>query len=527
MIIDGNTLNSGTSLACDLCIVGSGAVGMSIAAEFKSAGRSVILIESGRPEFDEEVQALNDVSVTDLPVGPRARVRQVGGSTTAWSGKWLTFAPADFERKPWLANTGWPLRLEELEDYYVRASVMHRGPAPSDYVQFSTTGQSAAGTDLLPVSVYWLHPKDLDFSLTVGRFITSSQTVSLYYSVTATNIVLDDALSAVSHIEAVSAAGAAIDVRAAHFVLAAGGIENPRLLLASNRQSPNGVGNTFDNVGRYFMDHPKGSLAHVQIGREQAFPQCLGITFPRNGTHRLDFGMRLSDRVVERERLVSSYVVWRPQTEVEPSTSVRALFSCAILLVRGRGLNRKLLHNFIFSLVQVDKANLFSYLANRFAHKIGLRSGSPKRFRMNFHIEQEPRPENRITLSDRRDRHGQPLPRLESSLSKTEIRSIKVLHESIDALLAERGCGMLVWDSGAAPEFRTLATTSSSHHCGTTRMGLAPEDSVVDPDCRVHGIDNLYIGGSSVFPTASFANPTFTLVALAIRLADNLKVRMS
>lgn len=172
---------------------------------------------------------------------------------------------------------------------------------------------------------------------------------------------------------------------------------------------------------------------------------------------------------------------------------------------------------------QLDKKNFFQVLKYRLSIRFGLKSHTPRNYRIEYHIEQIPSPDNRIFLSDELDAHGQPLAALHWTLANVETQSIQQLHSLVAAVLEESRAGELIWDNGSPPDFENLTIDDSSHHMGTTRMGNDEKNSVVDSDCNVHGLDNLYVAGSSVFPTSGFANPTFTIVALAIRLADKLK----
>lgn len=524
MLIDSHDLKPGTVIEADICIVGSGAAGLSLASEFKDTDVSVVILESGAPDFQEDVQTLNKVEYTQLSVKLRSRIRQFGGSTTAWSGKWLPLDPFDFKEKHWIEHSGWPISFEDIEEYYQRAAEMHNGPNIRSYFDEWSQTADAADTELnlVPVSVYWMGIYNLDFSLTVGSFIEQSDNVNLYFSLTAVNVSLNDSLDAVDCIEALTKTKDKISVRAKQFIIAGGGIENARLLLASNSQIETGIGNQSDNVGRFFMDHPSGSVATVELNDNSHFPECLGISGKSNGKHRRDIGVRVRNDIIEANQSLNSYMVWRPKAEYVPSPSLRQLFS-NLLLLKKNPTQLKLYLDVLKNLAKLEKINFVQVVFYRLSAKFGLRSDTIRKYALNFHIEQYPSRQNRVTLSNEHDFLGQPLAAIDWSLSDIETRSIELLHQEMKALIEQKQCGKMHWTSGSFPDFNKLKIKDSSHHMGTTRMGKNEATSVVDPNCKVHSIKNLYIAGSSVFPSSGYSNPTFTIVALAIRLADYLK----
>jgi len=525
MLINSSDLKEGSVIETEICIIGSGAAGLSIASEFKGTNRSIAILESGAPDFQKEVQALNKVTCTGRNVKATSRFRQFGGSTTAWSGKWLPLNQYDFKAKPWIAYSGWPIEYSDMTRYYQRAADMHQGPNIKSYFDewpHDASASQKTDAELLPVSVYWLDVYNLDFSLTVGSFIEHDEHIDLYFSLTAVNISLNQDHDRVTYIEAITKNQRKIRIKASQFIVATGGIENARLLLASNTQMQEGIGNHNDNVGRFFMDHPKGNVARVDLHGSGSFPTCMGIEGKGNGTHRRDIGIRLREDLVASNKSVNSYMVWRPQTEHPPSASLRQLFS-NLLLLRRSPTNWKIYVDILKSLIKLEKINFFLVISHRILVKLGLRSKAPKKFNLNYHIEQSPSPENRVTLSNELDMNGQPLAALHWTVSDIEATSVEQLHDEVISLLKQKECGKLIWKDGTRPDFKNIPLGDSSHHMGTTRMGHDEATSVVDNNCKVYGTQNLFIAGSSVFPTSGYANPTFTLVALAIRLADHLK----
>ncbi len=521
-----NTSDVPATLDVDLCIVGAGAAGLTVAHELADVGLTVAILDTGDLDRNHAAQVFSDVESLECEVPRYARIRQFGGSTTAWSGKWLPVTPEDLQGPSWVKDGGWPIGPEDLQPYYARASIIHKGPALEDYAQWTTIPKiNASDTRLKPASVYWLDTGQLDFGQTIGKAIAKSETITVFLQCTATNIVLTDDLSRVAYLEAQSKPGhKTMRVAAREYVLASGGIENARLMLASNGQMKNGIGNTYDVVGRYYMDHPSGSVATVTLNRGKTFPDDLGMTIPSNGQNRMDTGSYMTPQTRENGRFVNSYFVWRAALDVVPTAEIRKLFS-TLVLIKHRPNHFKLYVELLRDLFKVQKILAVRYLWFLVSKKAGLR-GPDRKFRINYHIEMVPDPENRVTLSDRLDPLGKPLSKVRWKASEAELQSVLKLHDEIRTLLDDTGSGTLFWDTGRPPKTDELPYSSSSHHMGTTRMGEDPASSVVDVQCQVHGIDNLHIAGSSVFPFGGFANPTFTIVALAIRLADRLKVKL-
>ena len=294
-------------------------------------------------------------------------------------------------------------------------------------------------------------------------------------------------------------------MRAKAFVLAAGGIENARLLLNSHDLCSNGLGNESDNVGRYLMNHPKNYAGLIRLRHAVAeLPYYFGFT--RNGFAGYA-GLRLPQDVQWREGLLNCYVRFEPVYGWSNKRGGEAFVS---LLWRARRLIR--------ALPQMNP---------HWSCKLAERLSPPIRaVRLRNFMEMGPRRENRVTLSKRLDRFGMPLPHVHHDTSASDRHSLRVLHERLAAEVARLGLGEFV--HGLPPEGEPWPVDQdASHYIGTTRMGADPATSVLNTNCRLHKVANVYVAGSSVFPTSGNANPTYTIVALAIRLARHLNVRAS
>ena len=332
-------------------------------------------------------------------------------------------------------------------------------------------------------------------------------------------------------------------LRARAFVVAAGGLENARLLLNSRDLCPAGLGNEHDQVGRYLMNHPKNYHGIVHLARPaQDLPYYFGCLYKGYAGYA---GLRLEQREQAARGLLNSYVRLEPLFPWSDSRGIEAL---VLLVKQSKGFLRlwKRRHaGDVVTLRDYSETGDDSELQNRrkrawewFALLGTIALDAPKVARYLFHrltrvrpvvarvrlrnfVEMEPDPENRVTLSGERDAYGQPIPCVRHACTALDRRSLVALHEVLAGELARANVGRL--ESSLATAEPWPIDQDASHHMGTTRMGRDPATSVVRPDGRLHSVENVYLAGSSVFPTSGNANPTFTIVALSIRLAEHLQ----
>jgi choline dehydrogenase-like flavoprotein len=308
-------------------------------------------------------------------------------------------------------------------------------------------------------------------------------------------------------------------------VLAAGGIENARLLLVSRDRQPRGIGNEHDLVGRYFMDHPRAVFGRVHVPEGRRLPLLRGRPV-RDG--KIQLGVGLTVEAQRREKMPSHYVTFEELTSGYAEASYQSVVqSMKVVLRRGHAgsrldLLRKRAAEIPEMIYLLSPKELMPHAVYRaYVALRDLMPGryGPKSFVAVYFCEQPPLPTSRVELSDRLDRFGLPQLKLHWDLDDAFVNSVLRMQELVRHEVRHSGFGRFEPGQGR-PAF-----TDASHHMGTTRMGQSPRDGVVDTDCRVHGVRNLYLAGSSVFPCAGHANPTLTIVALAERLAAHLKER--
>jgi choline dehydrogenase-like flavoprotein len=508
--LDARTLRDGQELTCDVCVIGSGAAGTTAALQLRRRGRSVLLIESGGGRSDPATDSLCEVDTSALPIGPEARRRTLGGTTSVWWGGSALLEEIDFTPRSWLGVPGWPIARSELMPYYARACRLLGTPDLTRVTldRFrSRRGLLVRVPDLETVVLFWPRKPRRFRGLLEPAVRTDPGLEAVLYA-NVTGITPTAGGGAVQGLEARTVTGRTLSVRPNVVVLACGGIENARLLLASGGPGGVGLGNDRDVVGRFYMDHPKGDVGIVDVSADADLLLHPGYWDGRVGRFRL--GIRLSDERQRSEQLLNGYIRFEAQLAAEGLgiEALRELRRRGAPALRSaqvvRGLTRGL----------PDIA--------RYARFKVLNRGRVRAARITNFTEQTPRRENRVSLSDRVDRFGSPLPTLAWSIAEPERRSMRRLHALLDEDVRRRGFGAVRSPLLDGDDDPWEISRDASHHMGTTRMGDDRASSVVDRDCRVHGFSNLYVAGSSVFATTGYANPTLTIVALAERLGDHL-----
>jgi choline dehydrogenase-like flavoprotein/nucleoside-diphosphate-sugar epimerase len=513
---------------CDVCIVGSGPAGATLAAELSGGNLRVTLLESGGFARLAEADALNEVE----NVG-RARAldqwsvrnRIVGGSSHTWGGRCAPFDEIDFEVRDWAPHSGWPIRAESLAPYMARTTPhlgLAAGDGYSDARFWAIAGREPPAHDpdpalLLPF--FWQFSRDPEESypyeyMRFGRSLAARLGPNVTLATGATVLRIDpvEGGRAVRSVEFADPQGRTQTLNARSVILCAGGVEIPRLLLASDTMTPGGLGNGRDLVGRYLMDHLRGALGQFDDGQATALKKRFGRY--NVGDHFFRAGLRLSPEVQRRERLLNC-AVWLGEA-LSPDDPWAALRRIAGGKPQWPG----------DALAVVGNPGLIASGALDYFVR---REGVPRKLEaleLVCMTEQLPDPDSRITLSERRDRLGMRLPRIDWRIHEAETRTLVRTAELVAEEFARLGLPAVTlpdWArDGAAlpPTFLDVA-----HPSGATRMSDDPATGVVDANCQVHGVEGLYVTGSSVFPTVGHCNPTQTIVALAVRLADHIKAR--
>jgi choline dehydrogenase-like flavoprotein len=517
MLLDLQAEDLGKSLQADICVVGGGPAGISIAREFANTGHTVILLESGGLQFDRATQDLyqgtnvrGDFSLTT------SRFRMLGGTTYVWGGWSTTLDEGDFRRRDWVPYSGWPITKADLVPFYRRAQPLcELGRYRYTVAEWPTLAQKALALnpDLLEHRLWQLSPPTL-FGEKYLDELRKAANIRLILNATATEIVTAENARSVTEVRVASLDGRRTRVRARAYVLACGGIETPRLMLASNRVEPSGLGNGNDLVGRFFMDHPHPDAGGVLLtgGLEPFKPYFQNAV----GKERVVLGIGPSESAQRRLGILNSSIAVHGPIRFEPTDAWDSLMKLSRAFdERSWPPNAgSLLLNILRDLDGVIREGYLS-----------ARDGPVRGYTFTARTEATPNPDNRVTLDRERDALGMNRVRLDwkpAALDRvTTARTMELLAREFGRL----GVGRVRINELLLEKDQRWSENLSwfGHHMGTTRMSSDAKSGVVDANCRVHGVDNLFIASSSVFPTSGFANPTLTILALALRLADHLK----
>jgi choline dehydrogenase-like flavoprotein len=534
MFIDTRQLDEQSRIEADVCVIGGGAAGVTIALELERHGMRVALLESGGLEPDEATLDLYRGDNAGLPYGfaEGCRSRFLGGSSNCWGGWCRPLDDWDFERREWVPDSGWPFGKAELAPYYDRAHrVLKLGPREYD-AAFWEAAIGRHDVRRIPLS----SPRIVDtvsqfsppvrFGVDYRNELQRSETVKVYLHANATDIETDSDARTVKRVQVKTLTGRMVWAHARLFVLATGGIENARLLLASDRSQPAGLGNGEDLVGRYFMDHPRLMSGSVRFADEWARNKLYDSKFhyqnPAVSAHGTCVAAQfaLTPAAQREEGLLNSRVWFASVFPGEGTESVQALVRCYLRLQGKDEMGHRLSRDLLAILAN-------PYHAARFATARVFQPRSLiKDVRLQAIVEPAPDRKSRISLSTERDALGMRRVKVHWHLGELVRRTFDRTFEILSEELRRKAIAEVRLDAPLGARDWPGHLEGTWHHMGTTRMHDSPRRGVVDRECRVHGMANLYIAGSSVFPTAGANFPTFTLVALALRLADRIALNL-
>ena len=533
MFIDTRQVSDGKALIATVCIIGGGVAGITLARELEKQGIDTCLLESGGLEPDQQTRDLYRGKATGLnyQFADGCRARFLGGSSNCWGGWSRPLDAWDFDQRDWVPHSGWPFGLAHLEPFYHRAhQVLKLGPLNFDPAFW----ERAIGRDdvrRMPLTTGQVRDTISQFSPPVRfgkhyrRELDHARYVRVFLYANVTQIVPDSLCTRIRQVRVQTLTGKHMTVAARLFVLASGGIENARLLLASNQLAVAGVGNQNDLVGRFFMDHPRllsGDIRfHPKWSRNKLYDikyNYMNSAVAAQGVH-IAAQLALTPQTLEKERLLNARICFCSEFPGEGSLGAHALFRCKQALLSKDQPGWRLGDDML-TMVK-DPVNTLAYGFTRLFHPRAL----IKKISFQVIIEPAPDPDSRVTLSTtQKDALGMPRVevdwRLDALVRRTGDRSLALIADDLHQ------SGVATVSLGPSMEQQgwpaTLEPEGTWHHMGTTRMHHDEKRGVVDVNCKVHGLANLYIAGSSVFPTAGANFPTITITALALRLAEHL-----
>jgi choline dehydrogenase-like flavoprotein len=532
VLIDLREHGDATLAESDVCIVGAGVAGLVLARRLHELGRTVCVLESGGLDFEQPTQDLYRGENVGMPYYDldQSRLRFFGGTLGIWGGRCALLDPIDFEHRDWVPHSGWPISRADLDPYYrVAHSQFELGDFNYEHDIWSALGVAthAFDPDRLTTGLWRFDEKSERFGTSRSKDLFDSAGVRIVLHANVVHVQADAGARSIRHLVVRPLDGKAREVKSRHYVLACGAIENARLLLASNDVEAAGIGNRRDQVGRYFMEHPTGRIGRVHTDRPYDMWDAFQKRFMPSGPPLAPV-LRLGDATQRATRALNSVATFKLQRPpalgvplgnriyqnlkhgIDPDRRGRAL-DHAYRGVRA-WFHREIRSAFERMRARMGKSGLYLIVRG----------------------EQAPNPDSRVRLSRERDALGQLRADLDWQLCDADKHSAKVFVETFDAELRRLGVGHVEasdWLKDPGPQWPVDPTVGNHpiagyHQMGTTRMSADPAEGVVTADCNVFGYDNLFVAGSSVFATSGWANPTLTIAALSLRLADRLDVAL-
>ena len=519
----------------DLCIVGTGPVGMALAMELERLGHTVLVLEAGAVERADGAPAAAIPDPDRHAPMEIAVVRALGGTSWTWGGRCVAYDEVDFLDRNFVPDAHWPLTHDDIRPYYARAAeylLCGSGVFDVPYKRPLVGG--------LTLNFVERWARESRVILEHRDRLLASERIHLSLSTTVVDLNIRPDGASIESLQAVTPSGR-VTVKAKRFILAMGGVETTRLLLATQQHTPTLFGGIDGPLGRYYMGHISGKISSIGFDKPADIAD-LDFTLDASGAFFRRRLMLTTDAQVEHKVLNTAFWPDNPPF-YDPAHGSGVLSSVWLALslpVTGRRLvseGIRLAHtgprpypyaahlkNAILGAPRGAR-DLVNILRDRFIKKPKkpgfLVRNQGGKYALHYHAEQIPHPDSRITLGRELDASGLPCAVIDLRFQEQDVDSVLTSHRLLDEALRANNLGRLeYWAAPDKLREKVWAAASDGYHqVGTTRMGIDPATSVVDPDLKVHGVANLYIASSSVFPTTGQANSTFLAVAFAARLA--------
>src|SRR3954471_4698655 len=517
MMFDTSELPNGQALRAQVCIIGAGAAGITLALELIDSGIDVLLLESGGRDAEDEVQALYAGSVADTRLHSppdRYRQRRFGGTTTIWGGRCMPFDPIDFEARDYVPHSGWPISFDTLAPFYPRANQL------CEAGRFAYRTGEAFSRPLRPMLEGFTSENfttdslerfscPTDFGARYGHKLESARNVRVLLHANVTKVQLNSAGNQVEALTVRNLQGKQFAVHADQFVIATGGLEVPRLLLANRDVQPHGIGNDHDVVGRFYMCHLAGTVGAIKVDRPLS-TVFHGYDIADEGTYcRRRFALTPD---TQRQDQIGNFVARLHHPRITDPAHRNGILSLLFLSkffipyeyrIRLHGSEPTTLGMAARHLANVmtgpfDAAGFAWHmlrdrrLADRKFPSIIIKSKA-NLYSLDFHAEQEPNPDSRITLSESLDALGMPKAHVDWRYTRGDVRTVSRAIGLLARDFSQSRLGSFSYDPEQLEFEMTRYGAYGGHHLGTARMGTDPKTSVVDPECRVHGVSNLHI----------------------------------
>ncbi len=543
MFCDARRADAAMVARSTVCIIGGGAAGLTMAMEFERRGIETIVLESGGFTPDPHTMDLYRGENVGIPYhfGDNYRSRFLGGCSNCWGGWCRPMDAEDFQKREWVPHSGWPFSIGELEPFHERSHKLLRlGPTNYD-IEYWVKAIGRRDVRRMPLPSGEVQDSLSQFSLPV-RFgkhyrgeLKAARHVRVFLHANVVDIETDADGGNIQRVHVRTLTGKRMTVEARQFVLACGGIENARLLLAFNKKHTAGLGNSSGLVGRHFMEHPRLLLGKLTLREPWRRNKLYDIMFhylnravKANGTH-IAAQLTVSPEVQRRERMLNARIWFSSIFPGEGTAAADALKRMKFRLHGKVDPNHSLMRD--MGILAREPLNAANFIAARQLRPVGflkeMHFQMIKEAQFQMICEPAPDPDSRISLAETRDALGMPRVRVDWRLGDlvkhTFDRTVAIVGKEI----SDAGIADVTYDPPQLGREWPSTIEGTWHHMGTTRMDDSPTKGVVDRHCRVHDLGNMYVAGSSVFPTAGANFPTITLVALALRLSDHIAHRLN
>ena len=537
----------------DVCVIGSGPAGITALLELESEGLKVLLVESGSNSFNNNIQSNSDAVITNTenhaPMNEATRV-QLGGTSLIWGGRCVPLDSIDFQARNFVENSGWPISFDEINKYYPKAC-KYSLCGESVFSSLSSESRIKGGitpsmkdSNVLSSSLErWSLP--LNFWAKYRSKIECSSNIEVLTNFTCTKINFENTNDHVSSISVSNIKGIQKKIHSKFYVLACGGLETTRLLLDSNDVHEKGIGNKSGLLGKFYMGHISGKISSIKFTKD-IDKVSYGFEKDNDGIY-CKKRFTLSESEQNKSKLLN-FSAWIDHPLIGDHTHGSGFLSLSYIALSTPILGKFLAPDAIIRFAKESNPDgsrvghiknicfdfhklLFKipfFIWKRFIQKRKLpgvqifsKIGS---YPLHYHAEHSPNKKSMVSLSDEKDQLGRRRLLIDFNFLNVDINNVINNHQIIDNYLRENNLGYLDYVKKNLNKEVFQQARDGFHQMGTTRMSKEIKDGVVDTNCRVHGTKNLYVASSSVFPTSGQANPTLTIVALSIRVANKIKI---
>lgn len=525
----------------DICVVGSGPAGLVLALEAARRGQRVLVLESGSNHADRLQQALSDADIVDPPRHDDMSIavsRRLGGTSNLWAVRCQPFDPIDFEPRPGLVDAAWPIQYADILPYYDAAvdyltagANVFRAPIPGVDITDETIDYTRLERFSAVAAVQTAHRREIE----------RSSRIDVRLDATVVDMTFEN--GRISGLTVADRDGTRHSLPVRTVVLAAGGLESTRQLLVLQRKHPGLFGGEDGPLGRYYMGHVIGEVADI-VFNSDTIDAAYDFYLDEYGSYARRRLIPSDAAQLDRRLLnVSFWPVVPPVADPRHRSGLLSMVCLAFAIppfgrlviaeaIRKRHIPDDLAvwPHIVNILRDLPRAalSIATFLYKRYIARPPMPGffarNAARRYGLSYHAEQSPQPDSRVTLSDDYDRLGVPKLRIDYRFARADTEAVARAHAVLADWLTRTGVGQLEYrqpPEETADAILALAA-HGTHQIGTARMAARPEDGVVDENLRCFGVDNLYVASSATFPTSGQCNPTLSIAAFAVRLAEHL-----